>query len=253
MRDKIFNEDCLEGMNRIQGGSIDMILCDLPYGTTACKWDSIIPLEALWAEYVRIIKDNGAIVLFGSEPFSTKVRNTALSLYRYDWVWDKGNAGNYPLAHRQPLKVTEDIMVFYKKQPVYHPQGLKPYGKVGKRGSTAKHLGGNDLELENFQAYTNYPKNILHFSKQKTDKEWHPTQKPTVLLTYLIKTYTDPGDTVLDNCMGSGSTAVACLHTGRHFIGFEKDPGIYEDCMSRVDKYVRANGKNSIEEFFGGV
>lgn len=203
MIDKIYNEDCLEGMKKIPSGSIDMILTDLPYGTTACAWDEVIPFEPMWEQYLRVIKENGAIVLFGSEPFSTKLRSSRLDLYRYDWVWNKNNGSNYPLAHKQPLKVTEDIMVFYRKQPTYNPQGLRYFGKMKDRKSSAKHFGeDSDLGTVNWQEYTGYPKNILNYVKRDTDKALHPTQKPTALLSYLIKTYTNPGETILDSCTG---------------------------------------------------
>ena len=244
--DVIYNEDCLSGMRKLDRGGVDMILCDLPYGTTACKWDSVIPFEDLWAEYMRVISEDGAIVLFGAEPFSTELRHSNLKEYKYDWIWDKGNASNYPLAKKQPLKVTEDIMVFHSKR--YYPQGIKPYGKIKKRGSTAKHFGANsELATENYQEYTNYPKNILRYVKRDTDKILHPTQKPTGLLSYLIRTYTNEGEIVLDNCMGSGSTAIACLHTRRHFIGFELDKHFYDEATARIDRYLVANGKDSVE------
>lgn len=215
---ELFLGDCLELMKDIPDGSVDMILCDLPYGTTVCKWDTVIPFEPLWEQYKRIIKDNGAIVLFGSEPFSILLRYSNLKMYRYDWIWKKNNSTGFQLANKRPLKNYEVISVFYKKQSLYNPQGLIPYGKTNKR----KSVGDNFLELssnEYIQKFTNYPRQIQEFSYDKV--RLHSTQKPVALLEYLVKTYTNEGETVLDNCMGSGSTGVACVNTGRKFIGME--------------------------------
>lgn len=231
--------DCLELMKDIPDSSIDMILCDLPYGTTACKWDTVIPFEPLWEQYNRIIKDNGAIVLFGSEPFSTELRHSNLKNYKYDWVWKKNNAGNFALCKKQPLKYHEVISVFYKKMPIYNPQGIKKLetpklmsnkNKAGKLG----HLSSEKKRDFYIQEYKNYPSTIIEFSRPH--KPLHPTQKPVELLEYLIKTYTDEGEVVLDNCMGSGSTCVACVNTNRHYIGFEKEPKYYDIACKRLDE-----------------
>ena len=224
--------DCLELMKDIPDGSVDMILCDLPYGTTSCKWDSVIPFEPLWEQYKRIIKDNGAIVLFGSQPFTTELNHSNLKMFRYEWIWLKNNSTGFQLANKMPLKKHETISVFYKKLPSYNPQGLIPYGKVNRRGSC-----GNGGHLANevnkyVQQFTNYPTQILEFGYDK-DK-FHPTQKPVALLEYLIKTYTNPGEVVLDNCMGSGSTGVACVNTGRRFIGIELDNGYFDVAEKRI-------------------
>ena len=236
---KIYNEDCLEGMKRIDDKSIDMILCDLPYGTTACKWDTVIPFEPLWEQYNRIIKDNGAIVLFGSEPFSSALRMSNIKYYRYDLIWEKNNAGNFQLAKKQFLKYHENISIFYKKQPTYNPQGIKKLekykiqsnkGKAGKLG----HLASEKKRKFYKQEYTNYPKSILKFSRPS--KPMHPTQKPVPLLEYLIKTYSNEGETVLDNCMGSGSTGVACVNTNRNFIGIELDKGYFDIAKNRIEE-----------------
>ena len=234
---KIYNEDCLEGMKRIPDGSVDMILCDLPYGTTACKWDTVIPFEPLWAEYERIIKDNGAIVLFGSEPFSSKLRISNLKHYKYDWIWNKTTFANQMCAKFQPLKIQENISVFSKKKHIYHPQGLIEINKITKQGSRiTDNNGGGRRKTEYFQQYTNYPRNILEF---KLDKEkLHSTQKPVALFEYLIKTYTNEGETVLDNCMGSGTTAIACINTNRNYIGFELDKHYCEIANERIRKAV---------------
>ena len=230
---KIYNEDCLEGMKRIPTKSVDMILCDLPYGTTACKWDTIIPFEPLWGQYKRIIKDDGAIVLFGSEPFSSKLRMSNLKLYKYDWIWNKTTFANQMCAKFQPLKIQENISVFSKKKHIYHPQGLLEINKITKQGSKiTDNNGGGVRKTEYFQQYTNYPRNILEFKLDK--QKLHSTQKPVALFEYLIKTYTDEGETVLDNCIGSGTTAIACINTKRNYIGFELDTSYYNIANKRI-------------------
>jgi DNA modification methylase len=317
---KIYNEECIVGMSKIPDKSIDMILCDLPYGTTACKWDTIIPFEPLWMQYKRIIKADGIIALFGSQPFTSELVHSNIDWYSHSWVWNKNNSSNYPLAKIQPLKVTEDIIIFgkpnnydldnfvtlkqifsqimqqtgkSKKQIVcelgqgldhcfrfdslqwglpteknynnliklynlsdipkfedlkkmyqdefkgnrYNPQGIKPLNKIKRRGSTAKHFGDvSQLKTENMQEFTNYPKNILEFTKCKSDKGLHPTQKPVALLEYLIKTYTNENETVLDNCMGSGSTAIACINTNRNYIGFETNAEYFNISIKRIEE-----------------
>jgi len=236
---RIYNEDCLEGMKRIPDKSIDMILCDLPYGTTACKWDAVIPFEPLWEQYERIIKDNGAIVLTASQPFSTMLRYSNLKNYKYDLIWVKNNAGNFQLCKKQFLKFHENISIFYKKQPTYNPQGLKKLenpivqsnkGKAGKLG----HLGSEKKRSHYKQEFIGYPRNILYFDRPS--KPLHPTQKPVELCEYLIKTYTNEGETVLDNCMGSGTTAIACINTNRNFIGFELDKHYCDIANERIRK-----------------
>ena len=180
--------DCLELMKGIPDGSIDMILCDLPYGTTNCKWDTVIPFEPLWEQYNRIIKDNSAIVLFGSQPFTTELNHSNLKMFRYEWIWIKNNSTGFQLANKRPLKKHEIISVFYRKQPTYNPQGLQVYGKINRRKST----GDNWSEMNNneyIQRFTNYPTQILEFGYDK--EKLHPTQKPVALLEYLIKTYTN--------------------------------------------------------------
>ena len=230
----IYNEDCLEGMKRIPDKSVDMILCDLPYGTTRNKWDEVIPFGLLWEQYERVSKDNGAIALFGSQPFTTALNNSNRKLYRYEWIWIKNNSTGFQLANKRPMKKHEIISVFYDKQPTYNPQGLQPYGKVNKRGS----MGNNWDEMSSnqyMQKYTNYPTQLLEYSYDK--EKMHPTQKPVALCEYMIKTYTNEGETVLDNCMGSGTTAIACLNTNRNFIGFELDKEYFDIANERIDKH----------------
>jgi len=229
----IYNEDCLEGMNRIDDKSVDMILCDLPYGTTACKWDTIIPFEPLWEQYERVIKDNGAIVLFGSEPFSSALRMSNIKNFKYDWIWNKKLAGNGILAKRQPLKIHEIISVFNSN--IYIPQMTK--GKMRKKMGLKESeiTGGNSFAKE----YVNdeyYPVSIQEFSIANLRRgRLHPTQKPVALFEYLIKTYTNEGDLVLDNCAGSGTTGVACKNLNRNYILIEKEPEYIDIINKRLN------------------
>lgn len=227
--------DCLELMKELPEHSIDMILCDLPYGTTACKWDTIIPFGCLWTEYDRIIKDNGAVVLFSKQPFTSNLIGSNLKNYKYSLVWKKDNHDNPAQAKRRFLNVTEDINIFYKKQCIYNPQGIIKVNKITKQGRANSLVNGQSKRRSEYlQEYTNYPKNILEFKRDLPNI--HPTQKPVALLEYLIKTYTNTGGIVLDNCMGSGSTCVAAVNTGRHYIGFEKEPKYYDIACKRLDK-----------------
>lgn len=236
---KLYKGDCLEVMKDIPDKSIDMILCDLPYGTTACKWDVVIPFDKLWEQYNRIIKDNGAIILFGSEPFSTELRHSNLKMYRYDWIWQKTIASNFALSKKQPQKKHENIMVFYKKQPTYNPQMEegKPYTDKRNKGNRNVVVGiENNFKRQPIENKgTRYPSSIQKFSNGN-NKNVHPTQKPVALLEYLIKTYTNEGETVLDNCMGSGTTGVACKHTNRRFIGIELDDKYFEIAKKRIEE-----------------
>lgn len=232
---KLLKGDCLELMKDIPDKSIDMILCDLPYGTTKCKWDSIIPFEPLWCHYERIIKDNGVIVLFGSEPFTSILINSNLKMFRYDLVWDKQKGCDFLNANRKPLKSHENIVVFYKKLPTYNKQYWysKPYKKInGNRGQTACYGKSHNFDTESLDGKRN-PLSILTYSRD--GNRVHPTQKPVALLEYLIKTYTNEGETVLDNCMGSGSTGVACLNTNRNFIGIELDENYFNIAKDRIE------------------
>ena len=234
--------DCLDLMKDIPNKSVDMILCDLPYGTTACKWDIIIPFEPLWEQYNRVIKDNGAIVLFGSEPFSSKLRMSNLKMFKYDWVWKKTVASNFALCKKQPFKKHEMISVFYKKQPTYHPQmeAGEPYidkRQTGKRNaSVGTDIGMSRQYIENIG--TRYPCSIQEINNGNNGNV-HPTQKPVALCEYLIKTYTNENELVLDNCMGSGTTAVACINTNRNYIGFEKDTTYWEIANKRICREIQ--------------
>lgn len=238
---KLLKGDCLKLMSLIPDKSIDMILCDLPYGTTNCKWDTIIPFDELWEQYERIIKDDGAIVLFAAQPFTSKLISSNIKNFKYCWYWEKNIATGFPFAKKQPLRAMEDIAVFYKKAPNYYPQGLikleKPLKQRRKQGNQGGvYRSGGLVEKEYYKTHTNYPKNILKFNVQR--EGLHPTQKPVNLLEYLIKTYTKERDLILDNCMGSGSTGEACLNTNRKFIGMELEEEIFDIAYNRINGYI---------------
>ena len=222
-------------------GSIDMILCDLPYGTTSCCWDTIIPFEPLWEQYKRIIKYNGAIVLFGTEPFSSKLRCSNLSMYKYDWYWEKERITNIAQVKKRAGKTVETISVFYKKQPTYNPQmstynGKKRTNKV-KNGKLGKLIDNAEKKVVEYQDNgLRYPTQILKFNRDCLKSNLHPTQKPVALCEYLIKTYTKEGGLVLDNCMGSGTTGVAAINTNRNFIGIELEEKYFNIAKNRIEK-----------------
>ena len=238
--------DCLELMKKIPDGSVDMILCDLPYGTTACKWDSVIPFEPLWEQYKRIIKDNSAIVLTASQPFTSSLGASNINDLRYSWVWIKSRATGHLNAKKMPMKSYEDILVFYSSQPTYNPQGLvysprkvknsKSHSLRGKDNKTSTVSGGIKFEQYD-QEYTNYPRQHLEIPSEGSTV--HPTQKPVALMEYLIRTYTNKGETVLDNCMGSGTTGVACINTNRKFIGMEMNDKYFEIAKNRINEAIR--------------
>lgn len=238
--------DCLELMNEISDKSIDMILCDLPYGTTQCKWDIIVPLEQLWEQYNRIIKDNGAICLFGTEPFTTKLISSNMKYFKYNWVWQKDRGTGFLNAKKQPLRTHELISVFYKKQCTYNPQYLEKTKKSiralqpGKVNGTDIYGKCDKVTDRSIPITLGYPKDIIIFKAcTSTNKETtHPTEKPVALLEYLIKTYTNEGETVLDNCMGSGSTIIAAINTKRHYIGIEADEQYYYMAKNRIEKHL---------------
>src|SRR5699024_11330204 len=238
MLNTIYNEDCLEGMKRIPDGSVDMILCDLPYGTTEAKWDTVIPLEPLWVEYKRVIKTSGAIVLTASQPFTSILGASNPNWLKYSWVWKKSRAANGMIARHQPLKYHEDVLVFGKGATTYNPQGIKRVDKVSRQEGVSSDLKSNQKrDVEYIQKFTNYPSTILEFAN--VGNTIHPTQKPVALFEYLIKTYSNKGETVLDNCMGSGTTAIACLNTDRQYIGFELDETYHKLSLERIDNHTQ--------------
>lgn len=237
---KLLNGDCLQLMESIPDKSIDMILCDLPYGTTRCKWDSIIDFSALWGGYNRIIKDNGAIVLFSTQPFTAQLVNSNIKNFRYEWIWRKTQAKNHLNAKRQPLRAHENIEVFYKQPPVYNPQMTHGHKrKVCTRNYTRENDGtgcyGKEVRNDHYDSTDRYPVDVLTYSNGDQTRRYHVTQKPVDLLEYLIRTYTNAGETVLDNCMGGGSTGIACLRSGREFIGMELDADAFQIAKDRIE------------------
>lgn len=230
----LLHGDCLERMKEIPDESVDMVMCDLPYGTTQNKWDSVIPLESLWSAYRRVCKTNAAIVLTASQPFTSALGASNLAGLRYAWVWEKSAATGHLNAKRMPMKSHEDILVFSDAPHIYYPQGLQPLGKMVKRGNNGDNFGKSGTE--NFQEWTNYPRSMLRFASDSGAV--HPTQKPVALMEYLIRTYTNEGQTVLDNCMGSGTTGVACKNTGRNFIGIERDADYFKIASDRINSTV---------------
>ena len=253
----IYNEDCLEGMKRIPDGSVDMILCDLPYGTTACKWDEIIPFEPLWEQYNRIIKDNGVVILFGSQPFTSQLILSNIKMFREELIWLKNKSGSGLQAKQKHIKVHEEILVFSKKgKYTYNPQkwlvdkkefltqrktfneievGNNIYSKMMKK-QRADDGSRNPISIVSCRVpFT--PAKGKKYENKDVDLREHPTQKPVALFEYLIKTYTNEGETVLDNCMGSGTTAIACMNTNRNFIGFELDPDYYNQATKRLERH----------------
>jgi DNA modification methylase len=233
--------DCLEAMTSIPDRSVDMILVDPPYGTTACKWDSVIPLDLMWAQLKRVIKPNGAIVITAAQPFTSVLVSSNLKMFKYDWVWQKPKGTGHLNAKKQPMRDKEDVLVFYSEQCTYNPQKTKgsPYTNKAGKDHTSK-----TSMTDSYGTYTNkrednsgfrYPKQIQQFAVVERNTV-HPTQKPVALMEYLIKTYTNEGEVVLDFTMGSGTTGVACVNTERCFIGIEKDQGYFAIAKERIDK-----------------
>ena len=242
--------DCLKLMKNIPDKSIDMILCDLPYGTTHCKWDTIIPFEPLWEQYNRIIKDNGAILLFSSQPFTTDLINSNRKMFRYEIIWEKTMPSGFLNANKMPLRAHENVIVFYKHLPTYNPiksrpekKNLRPIGSIrfNSRNHHEQYGKYKNANYKYVEDGTRYPTDVIKFSNwngslfgNTKNATKHPTQKPVSLLEYLIKTYTNEGETVLDNCMGSGSTGVACVNTARNFIGIELDDTYFDIARKRI-------------------
>ena len=239
---QIIHGDCLEVMPLLPDKSIDMILCDLPYGTTACKWDSIIPFEPLWEQYERIIKDNGAIVLFGNEPFSSALRMSNIKNYKYDWKWDKVKPSGFQVAKYKPMSRIEDIMVFTKNNEKLNYYPIMVDRDKVKKSKVYSSSDSNPLKYNDGEERTytqKYPQNLLQFSNANQKGKFHPTQKPVELCEYLIKTYTKENELVLDNCIGSGTTAIAALNTGRFFIGIEKEEKYVEIARKRIAEHTQ--------------
>ena len=248
----LYHGDCLEILPTLPAASVDLVLCDLPYGTTTCKWDLIIPFEPLWGAYHRLSKPTTPVVLMCQQPFTSKLICSNLGEQKYMWVWDKKFAGNFSTVNKRPLKTHEEVAVFYRKQPTYNPQMTnrdKPI-KSGKRCQPRNRTG--TAEVVNFEAPQKvydkkHPTSIIAIPRDIGVVNCHPTQKPVALMEYLIRTYTNPGDTVLDNCMGSGTTGVACVNTGRSFIGIEIEERYCEIAAKRLAQEVTAlNGSSTV-------
>ena len=256
----LWNGDCLELMKDIPDKSMDAIICDLPYGTTACKWDNVIPFEPLWEQYKRIIKDNGAIVLFGSEPFSTYLRISNIKWYKYDWIWEKNIPTNFYMAKKMPMRIYEKISVFYNSQPIYNP--IKEHRSYKSKDRLRyKHVSNNKTKNTVYgdikRYYESKDKEMrtatdiikINVERRNTGEAGkHPTQKPLELLKYLVKTYTNENDWVLDNTCGSNTTGIACYDLNRNYIGIEKDIDIYNVAKERVEKNIllRANEQQTL-------
>lgn len=245
--DRIYNEDCLEGMKRIDDGSVDCIITDLPYGvlneaSEGGSWDTIIPFDKLWEQYNRIIKPNGAILLFGQGMFTSDLMQSNRKMWRYNLIWDKGRSVGFLNAKRMPMRIHEDIAVFYKKLPTYNPQMMKSEPHARRHGQGSKSQVVNRCYGEYVPdpvtiADEKYPTSVLYQFPKGKEQEWdHPTQKPVNLIEYLVLTYTNKGDLVLDSCMGSGTTAVACMKEKRHYVGFELSKEFFDKSIERIKK-----------------
>lgn len=233
---KLYLGDCLEVMKQIPDGSVDMVCGDLPFGTTRNGWDVIIPFESLWEQYHRIVKPSGAILQFSQNPFSAELIMSNKNEFRYEWIWEKTSGTGWLNSHKMPLKCHENILVFYKELPVYNPQFTygEPYSK-GSIGCTSNYNKMKDFEYREYGS-KRFPRDVIKFNNSDRHDIIHPTQKPVDILSYLILTYTNEGDTVLDNCMGSGSTGVACIETGRNFIGIEQDEHYFNVSKDRIER-----------------
>lgn len=246
----IYNEDCLVGMSRIPDGSVDLIISDLPYGVTKNKWDSVIPLDELWKHYKRVIKENGAIVLFGQGMFTARIMLSNEKWYRYNLIWEKDRPTGFLNAKKMPLRSHEDIVVFYKKLPTYNPQFWegKPLHGMGNKFRNVQSVNNNYGKFDRRKNPSakregdtkKYPRSVLSFKKEHPPI--HPTQKSVELVEWLVKTYSNKGDTVLDSCMGSGTTAIACLNTDRQFIGFELDEEYHKLSLERIENHKQQLG-----------
>ncbi|MFT7880936.1 MAG: DNA methyltransferase, partial [Sulfurimonas sp.] len=240
---KIYLGDCLELMPKIKDKSVDLVLCDLPYGTTKNEWDTIIPYGLLWEQYGRIIKDNGAILLFSQSPFDKELAMSNIDLFRYEWIWEKTEATGFLNSSKMPLKAHENILVFYKKLPTYNPimtKGAKKVSRVSHRikCKESSNYGKHSMVTKDYCSDERYPRSVLKFPKDKQKQQLHPTQKPLAPIKYFIETYSNKGDVVLDNCVGSGTTPVGCIHTGRYYIGMEKFKDIKDVADLRVKEAI---------------
>lgn len=231
----LHNADCFDVFPTIASGTVDLVCADIPYGTTQCRWDSVLDLETMWAELYRIAKPNAAIVLFSAQPFTSILVSSNLADWRSEWIWEKGNATGFLNAKKQPLRAHENIQVFYRRQPTYNPQMTNGHArKTSKRKTVNSECYGKALNLTEYDSTQRYPRDVQFFSSDKQKGNYHPTQKPLALVKYIIETYSNPGDTVLDFTMGSGTTGVACQEIRRPFIGIEKEKPIFQTACQRM-------------------
>ena len=238
MEYNLLNGDCLELMEAIPDDSIDMVLCDMPYGTTECKWDKTLDLTVVWTHINRITKNNAAICLFSAQPFTTILINSNLKNYRTEWIWEKPAATGFLNAKIQPLRAHENIIVFYRKKPTYNPQITHGHPrKTASRKNVNSECYGDAIKMQHYDSTSRYPRDVIVFPSDKQLVSLHPTQKPVSLCEYFIKTYSNENDVILDFTMGSGTTGIACLNTNRKFIGIEKDDKYFELAKSRIEQY----------------
>ncbi|MCL1507143.1 site-specific DNA-methyltransferase [Klebsiella quasipneumoniae] len=232
---RLHNADCFEVFPQIASGTVDLVCADIPYGTTQCRWDSVLDLALMWEQLYRIVKPSAAIVLFSAQPFTSVLINSNLRDWRSEWIWEKGNATGFLNAKKQPLRAHENIEVFYRRQPTYNPQFTHGHERrTSKRKTVNSECYGKALTLTKYDSTSRYPRDVQFFSSDKQTGNYHPTQKPLALVQYLIETYSNMGDTVLDFTMGSGTAGVACQQTERNFIGIEKDAAIYRTACQRM-------------------
>jgi site-specific DNA-methyltransferase (adenine-specific) len=229
--DTIHLGDCIEGMRHIGDGTVDLVLSDLPYEITANEWDRSLPLSELWIEFKRILAPQGGVVLTAAQPFTSALVESNRSMFRAEWIWSKPTATGFLNAHRLPLRTHESVLVFGPVGMTYNPQGLQPLGRIRRSGPSGTNYRAKGTEWH--QEWTNYPRSVIEFPHDPA--RLHPTQKPVGLMEYFVRTYSNPGELVLDGCMGSGTTAIACLNSGRRFIGFENDPQYHATAMSRIE------------------
>ncbi|KZQ76113.1 DNA methylase [Klebsiella aerogenes] len=232
---RLHNADCFDVFPQIDSGTVDLVCADIPYGTTQCRWDSVLDLPLMWEQLYRIVKPSAAIVLFSAQPFTSVLVNSNLRDWRSEWIWEKGNATGFLNAKKQPLRAHENIEVFYRRQPTYNPQFTHGHERrTSKRKTVNSECYGKALTMTKYDSTSRYPRDVQFFSSDKQTGNYHPTQKPLALVQYLIETYSNPGDTVLDFTMGSGTAGVACQQTERNFIGIEKDAAIYRTACQRM-------------------
>lgn len=239
---KLINQCCLIAMKDIADNSVDMVCADIPYGTTQCKWDSVIDLPQMWEQIHRVAKANAAIVIFSAQPFTSVLVASNLKHWRSEWIWEKGNATGFLNAKKQPLRAHENIQVFYRRQPTYNPQFTHGHErKTSKRKTVNSECYGKALNLTEYDSQSRYPRDVQFFSSDKQFGNYHPTQKPLALVRYLIETYSNPGETILDFTMGSGTAGIACKQTGRGFIGIENDQVIFNTAKERINSVGEVN------------